>query len=144
MALRITDKCVDCRACLVACPYQAIKWVRGGGGRWSIAVLPSACTHCWLFDVRPQCVEACPVNGIVLDPDQPVPPLHLIREEIERMLTSAGPSVTGHMISRLRQELLGWFADVAGPDLTGIDVEKVRDFEKSLRLLECEFTPAEP
>ena len=63
MALYITDECINCDVCEPECPNDAIfegeeiyqiKWQR--------------CTECvGHFDV-PQCVEVCPVDCILVDP----------------------------------------------------------------------------
>lgn len=64
MALKITDECINCDVCEPVCPNTAITQ-----GREIYDIAPSSCTECvGHFDV-PQCVEVCPVECIILDPD---------------------------------------------------------------------------
>ncbi len=66
MALKITDQCINCDVCEPVCPNTAIAL-----GREIYEIAPSRCTECvGHYDV-PQCVEVCPVECIVLDPDIP-------------------------------------------------------------------------
>ena len=66
MALTITDQCINCDVCEPVCPNTAISQ---GSEIYEIA--PSRCTECvGHFDV-PQCVEVCPVECIILDPQIP-------------------------------------------------------------------------
>ncbi|OJY97463.1 MAG: ferredoxin [Lysobacterales bacterium 63-13] len=66
MALKITDQCINCDVCEPVCPNTAIT-----PGREIYEIAPSSCTECvGHFDV-PQCVEVCPVECIVLDPQFP-------------------------------------------------------------------------
>ncbi len=142
MAFRITDECIDCQACLEVCAYQAIRRTQAADGARRLVLVPSACTHCWPFAPRPKCVNVCPVNCIVVDPDQPVPPIHLIREELEAVLRIAGPFEAGRIIRGLRQWVRAWFVDVTCSESTDISVDKVLDFDSTLRLLERELAPS--
>ncbi|MFZ1390263.1 MAG: YfhL family 4Fe-4S dicluster ferredoxin [Dokdonella sp.] len=66
MALTITDQCINCDVCEPVCPNTAI-----AQGREINEITPSRWTECvGHFDV-PQCVEVCPVECIVLDPQTP-------------------------------------------------------------------------
>ncbi len=66
MALKITDQCINCDVCEPVCPNTAISL---GSEIYEIA--PSHCTECvGHYDV-PQCVEVCPVECIILDPQHP-------------------------------------------------------------------------
>ena len=56
MALMISDDCVVCGACLDECPNEAID--------------PDFCTECVGYFNEPQCVNVCPVEAIVPDPDR--------------------------------------------------------------------------
>lgn len=64
MALMITDECINCDVCEPECPNGAIT-----PGDEIYVINPDLCTECvGHFDV-PQCVEVCPVDCIVKDPD---------------------------------------------------------------------------
>lgn len=63
MALKITDQCINCDVCEPVCPNAAISL-----GVEIYEIAPSRCTECvGHYDV-PQCVEVCPVECIILDP----------------------------------------------------------------------------
>lgn len=63
MALKISETCSACDACLSECPNDAIT----AGKRYSID--PDKCTECVGHYDTPECVEMCPVVGcIVPDP----------------------------------------------------------------------------
>ncbi len=64
MALLITDECINCDVCEPECPNQAISL-----GVEYYVIEPSRCTECIGHFATPQCVEVCPVDCIVLNPD---------------------------------------------------------------------------
>ncbi len=64
MAFLITDECISCGACEPECPNAAIV-----EGETIYDVLPEKCTECvGSFDTQ-QCVEICPVDCCLPDPD---------------------------------------------------------------------------
>jgi ferredoxin len=79
MAVRITDECIDCSACEVECPNDAIysagePWELGGEEHDAISdehtyVAPDRCTECVGFEDEPQCIPVCPSEAIEKDPD---------------------------------------------------------------------------
>lgn len=64
MALKITEECIACGACLPECPNDAIS---EGDPYYSID--PNRCTECVGFFDEPQCVGVCPTDAIIPDPD---------------------------------------------------------------------------
>ena len=62
MAIKITEQCIGCSACVSACPFAAIKMEENK------ALISEACTACGA------CIEICPVTAI-------------IREKVEKKLT---------------------------------------------------------
>jgi ferredoxin len=63
MSLLITDECINCDVCEPECPNQAISQ-----GPEIYVIDPKRCTECVGHFDTPQCVEVCPVDCIVLDP----------------------------------------------------------------------------
>ena len=64
MALIITDECINCDVCEPECPNGAISQ-----GEEIYVIDSKKCTECvGHYDV-PQCVEVCPVDCIVSNPD---------------------------------------------------------------------------
>jgi ferredoxin len=64
MAYLITDECISCGACEPECPNAAIV-----EGETIYDILPDKCTECvGSFDTQ-QCVEICPVDCCLPDPD---------------------------------------------------------------------------
>jgi ferredoxin len=64
MAFLITDECISCGACEPECPNAAIV-----EGEIIYDILPEKCTECvGSFDTQ-QCVEICPVDCCLPDPD---------------------------------------------------------------------------
>jgi len=64
MALLITDECINCDVCEPECPNDAIFQ-----GPEIYVIEPSRCTECvGHFEVQ-QCVEVCPVDCIIVDPN---------------------------------------------------------------------------
>lgn len=64
MALIITDECINCDVCEPECPNGAISQ---GEEIYQIDV--SLCTECVGHYNEPQCVEVCPVDCILTNPD---------------------------------------------------------------------------
>ncbi|SFO33540.1 YfhL family 4Fe-4S dicluster ferredoxin [Nitrosospira briensis] len=64
MALIITDECINCDVCQPECPNDAISQ-----GEEFYVIDPGLCTECVGHHEESQCVEVCPVDCIILDPD---------------------------------------------------------------------------
>lgn len=64
MALMITDECINCDACVPECPNEAISQ-----GDDIYIIDPEKCTECVGHHDEPQCVEVCPVDCCVPDPN---------------------------------------------------------------------------
>lgn len=52
-AVRVTDRCAGCGACLLTCPDRAIRPLGG-----TLLVRADLCTGCG------ECIEVCPVDAI--------------------------------------------------------------------------------
>lgn len=63
MALKITDECIACGACVTECPNEAI-----AVGDPVFTIAADRCTECVGAHDEPQCVGVCPVECIVQDP----------------------------------------------------------------------------
>lgn len=66
MALMITQDCISCDVCEPECPNDAIS--RGDG---IYQIDPYLCTECHGHYDKPQCVEVCPIDCILPDPNHP-------------------------------------------------------------------------
>jgi ferredoxin len=64
MALIINEECILCDACVAECPNEAIS-----EGDPVYVIDPDLCTECAGFYDEPQCVNVCPVDAIVPDPE---------------------------------------------------------------------------
>jgi ferredoxin len=64
MALMITDECINCDVCEPECPNEAISQ-----GDSIYEINPSKCTECVGHYDTPQCVEVCPVDCIITNPE---------------------------------------------------------------------------
>jgi ferredoxin len=63
MALMINNDCTACDACVSPCPNQAISVAS------PIYVIdPAKCTECVGAHDEPQCIDVCPADCIVPDP----------------------------------------------------------------------------
>jgi ferredoxin len=79
MALLIDpETCIDCGACVDPCPNEAIyaggdPWVLGGEEHEALSdkyyIAFDKCTECVGHHETPQCIEACPVDCILKDPE---------------------------------------------------------------------------
>ncbi|MBL8497221.1 ferredoxin [Nitrosomonas sp. JL21] len=65
MALIITDECINCDVCEPECPNGAISQ-----GEEIYLIDPNLCTECVGHYNEPQCVEVCPVDCIIINPDK--------------------------------------------------------------------------
>ena len=66
MSTMITEECINCGACEPECPNNAISQ-----GDEIYIIDPDTCTECvGAFDT-PKCIEVCPVDCIVPDPNHP-------------------------------------------------------------------------
>ena len=74
MALYITDQCINCDVCEPECPNAAIYQ-----GVEIYEINPAKCTECVGHFDEPQCIEVCPVECILVDPNYPE-----AREELQR------------------------------------------------------------
>lgn len=63
MALYITDECINCDVCEPECPNDAIS-----EGPEVYLIDASRCTECVGHFDTPQCVEVCPVDCILINP----------------------------------------------------------------------------
>jgi ferredoxin len=66
MALLITDECINCDVCEPECPNGAISQ-----GEEIYVIDPKLCTECMGHYDTQQCVEVCPVDCIIPDPNCP-------------------------------------------------------------------------
>ncbi len=64
MALKITNDCIACAACVEDCGNQAIS-----EGPGIFIIDPQRCTECVGFHDSSRCVAICPVDACVPDPD---------------------------------------------------------------------------
>ena len=75
MALLITDECINCDVCEPECPNEAIYM-----GPEIYEINPGLCTECvGHFDTQ-QCVEVCPVECIIVDPDNTETEIQLLEK----------------------------------------------------------------
>jgi ferredoxin len=73
MALKITEVCVNCDVCEPVCPNRAISM-----GTVVYEIAPDRCTECVGHFDAPQCVEVCPVECILVDPQHTETPERLL------------------------------------------------------------------
>ena len=64
MAYKITDECISCGACEPECPNTAIS-----EGEIIYVIDPDKCTECVGSYESSKCVEICPVDCCVPDPE---------------------------------------------------------------------------
>ena len=62
MALIILSECIACDACVPPCPTHSIV-----ADDPIYLIDPKTCTECVGFATTPTCVEACPVDCIIVD-----------------------------------------------------------------------------
>ncbi len=64
MALLITSQCINCDMCEPECPNQAIT-----EGKKVYLINPELCTECVGYYDQPTCIEVCPIDCIIPDPE---------------------------------------------------------------------------
>lgn len=64
MALKITEDCINCAVCEPECPNNAIS-----AGDEIFIIDADKCTECVGHFDESQCIEVCPVDCIIVDPD---------------------------------------------------------------------------
>ena len=64
MSLLINDECINCDVCEPECPNSAITQ-----GDEIYEINPDLCTECVGHYDEPQCIEVCPVDCILVDPE---------------------------------------------------------------------------
>jgi len=83
VSLLINDECINCDVCEPECPNSAITQ-----GDEIYEIDPNLCTECVGHYDEPQCIEVCPVDCILIDPDN-----EESKEELQKkyeILTSDG------------------------------------------------------
>ena len=64
MALMITEDCINCDVCVPECPNEAISQ-----GDEIYVIDPAKCTECVGHFEESQCIEVCPADCILPDPN---------------------------------------------------------------------------
>ena len=64
MSLLINDECINCDVCEPECPNGAISQ-----GDEIYEIDPNLCRECVGHFEEPTCIEVCPVDCILVDPD---------------------------------------------------------------------------
>lgn len=64
MSIKITEECIACGSCADVCPNDAIFQ-----GDEYYQVDPLLCTECVGFFDKEQCMEVCPVDAPISDPE---------------------------------------------------------------------------
>ncbi len=64
MSLLINDECINCDVCEPECPNGAISQ-----GDEIYEIDPNLCTECVGHFDEPTCIEVCPVDCILVDPE---------------------------------------------------------------------------
>lgn len=64
MALKITDDCINCDLCAPECPNKAIAM-----GVEIFEIDGGRCTECVGHHDKPQCIEVCPADSVICDPE---------------------------------------------------------------------------
>lgn len=81
--LVVTDDCTDCDACIEPCPNDAITII---DGLYIINI--DLCTECVGHHDDPQCIDVCPSDCILPDPDNQESPEEL-QAKYERLQSAA-------------------------------------------------------
>jgi ferredoxin len=67
MAVKITDICINCGACIDECPVEAIVDDEDNPtGEETYYVYSDKCVECAGYHDAPACAEACPTEGCIV------------------------------------------------------------------------------
>ena len=67
MAVKITDTCINCGACIDECPVEAIvDDSENPTGEEIYYVYPDKCVECVGYYDEPACAAACPTEGCIV------------------------------------------------------------------------------
>lgn len=68
MAVKITDECISCEACISECPVAAILEEGHAKNPYDdiFYVKPESCVECVDHANTPRCAEACPTKGAIV------------------------------------------------------------------------------
>jgi len=75
MALLIEADCITCDMCEPACPNEAIYY-----GESIYEIDPDKCTECVGHYDDPQCIDVCPIDCIITDPEHKESPQELLKK----------------------------------------------------------------
>ena len=81
MSLLINDECINCDVCEPECPNSAISQ-----GDEIYEIDPNLCTECVGHFEEPTCIEVCPVDCILVDPDN-VESKETLQTKYEKLIT---------------------------------------------------------
>ena len=84
MALLITDDCINCTVCEPECPNNAIS-----AGDDLYVIDADKCTECVGHFEESQCVDVCPVDCIIVDPDR-TESREALQAKFGRLMAEAG------------------------------------------------------
>lgn len=84
MALYITDECINCDVCEPECPNEAIYQ-----GLEIYEITSNKCTECVGHYNEPQCVQVCPVNCILIDPEN-IESKDVLMNKFKKLATDKG------------------------------------------------------
>ena len=79
MALMITSDCINCDVCVPECPNEAISQ-----GDEIYVIDPAKCTECVGHYEESQCIEVCPADCILPDPNH-VESKEQLQEKYQRL-----------------------------------------------------------
>lgn len=75
MALLIESDCINCDMCEPECPNEAIYY-----GKNIYEIDADKCTECVGHYDNPQCIEVCPIDCIINDPEHKESPEQLLNK----------------------------------------------------------------
>lgn len=83
MALTINGDCINCAVCEPECPNSAIS-----AGDGIFVIDPDRCTECVGHYAESQCIDVCPVDCIIIDPNR-TESAEQLQEKFDRLEASA-------------------------------------------------------
>lgn len=83
MALLITDDCINCTVCEPECPNSAISV-----GENIFIIDAGKCTECVGHFEESQCIDVCPVDCIIVDPNR-TESREQLQDKYDRLMAAA-------------------------------------------------------